>query len=47
MWRPWLDVVRVDGADDPSGGVFDGAPDYWARPLDDETAEESIEFIDA
>ena len=20
MWRPWLDVVRVDGADDPGGG---------------------------
>jgi uncharacterized membrane protein len=31
MWNPWLDVVRVGGADDPSGGVFDGAPDYWSR----------------
>jgi uncharacterized membrane protein len=29
MWRPWLDVVRVNGIDDPSGGVFDGAPDGW------------------
>jgi len=36
MWNPWLDVVRVDGADDPSGGVFDGAPDYWSRLLDDD-----------
>ncbi len=27
MWCPWLDVVRADGADDPGGGVFDGAPD--------------------
>jgi uncharacterized membrane protein len=27
MWHPWLDVVRVDGVDDPGGGVFDGAPD--------------------
>ena len=31
MWCPWLDVVRVDGVDDPSGGVFDHAPDYWVR----------------
>jgi uncharacterized membrane protein len=31
MWCPWLDVVRVDGADDPGGGVFDGAPDPWGR----------------
>jgi uncharacterized membrane protein len=36
MWCPWLDVVRVDGVDDPSGGVFDNAPDYWAREPDDE-----------
>jgi uncharacterized membrane protein len=27
MWCPWLDVVRSDGADDPGGGIFDGAPD--------------------
>jgi uncharacterized membrane protein len=31
MWNPWLDVVRVDGVDDPSGGIFDAAPDYWER----------------
>jgi uncharacterized membrane protein len=32
MWRPELDVVRVDGADDPGGGVLDGAPDVrWLR----------------
>lgn len=31
MWHPWLDVVRVDGVDDPSGGIFDHAPDYWLR----------------
>jgi uncharacterized membrane protein len=36
MWRPWLDVVRTNGVDDPSGGVFDRAPDYWARLLPDE-----------
>ncbi len=36
MWRPWLDVVRADGVDDPSGGVFDGAPDYWARDVHDD-----------
>jgi len=29
IWHPELDVVRVDGEDDPSGGVFEGAPDYW------------------
>jgi uncharacterized membrane protein len=40
MWRPWLDVVRADGMDDPSGGVFEGAPDYWAREtLDGELLE--------
>lgn len=34
MWCPWLDVVRVDGADDPGGGVFDGAPDApWRQPV--------------
>jgi uncharacterized membrane protein len=33
MWHPWLDVVRLDGVDDPSGGVFDSAPDYWARSI--------------
>ncbi|WP_375478063.1 glycosyltransferase family 87 protein [uncultured Jatrophihabitans sp.] len=27
MWHPELDVVRLDGVDDPGGGVFDGAPD--------------------
>ena len=32
MWCPWLDVVRSDGADDPGGGVFDGAPDGWLTP---------------
>jgi uncharacterized membrane protein len=31
MWHPWLDVVRADGSDDPGGGVFDGAPDFWLR----------------
>lgn len=31
MWCPWLDVVRSDGADDPGGGVFDGAPDAGLR----------------
>jgi uncharacterized membrane protein len=47
MWCPWLDVVRVDGVDDPSGGVFDHAPDYWLRDgpeiavnlIDDEPAQ--------
>jgi uncharacterized membrane protein len=36
MWCPWLDVVRVDGIDDPSGGPFDGAPDYWMRDVDEQ-----------
>jgi uncharacterized membrane protein len=36
MWCPWLDVVRVDGVDDPGGGVFDHAPDYWAREFVDD-----------
>ncbi|WP_375491371.1 glycosyltransferase family 87 protein [uncultured Jatrophihabitans sp.] len=31
MWQPWRDVVRADGADDPGGGVFDGAPDAVDR----------------
>jgi uncharacterized membrane protein len=35
MWRPWLDVVRVNGIDDPSGGVFDGAPDAWSPVVTD------------
>ena len=32
MWRPELDVVRADGADDPGGGCFDGAVDLYQRP---------------
>jgi uncharacterized membrane protein len=44
MWCPWLDVVRVDGVDDPGGGVFDGAPDYWMRELPDEGP--GVEFDD-
>jgi uncharacterized membrane protein len=39
MWRPWLDVVRVNGIDDPSGGVFDGAPDGWDSESDGELLE--------
>jgi uncharacterized membrane protein len=31
MWRPELDVVRAGGVDDPGGGYFDGAPDWFAR----------------
>jgi uncharacterized membrane protein len=31
MWRPELDVVRSGGADDPGGGIFDRARDYFAR----------------
>jgi len=27
IWRPELDVVRQSYADDPDGGVLDGAPD--------------------
>jgi len=49
MWNPWLDVVRVDGADDPSGGVFDGAPDYWSRFVEDGPADAELveaEFAD-
>jgi uncharacterized membrane protein len=28
--RPSHDVVRMDGSDDPAGGVLDGAPDLFA-----------------
>jgi uncharacterized membrane protein len=31
MWRPQGDVVRADGSDDPGGGVFDRARDYFGR----------------
>ena len=31
MWRPERDVVRAGGIDDPGGGVFDGAHDYFGR----------------
>jgi len=36
MWHPELDVVRTDGTDDPGGGCFDRAKDFYshsARPL--------------
>ena len=32
IFRPEHDVVRVDGVDDPAGGVLDGAPDHAHRP---------------
>jgi hypothetical protein len=44
MWCPWLDVVRVDGADDPGGGVFDGATDYFGRAWDDE--DEDVPLVE-
>jgi uncharacterized membrane protein len=28
--RPEHDIVRAGGADDPAGGLLDGAPDRWA-----------------
>ncbi|HEX7104442.1 MAG TPA: glycosyltransferase 87 family protein [Acidothermaceae bacterium] len=31
MVRPSRDVVRMDGSDDPAGGVLDGAPDIFDR----------------
>jgi uncharacterized membrane protein len=31
IWRPELDIVRAGGVDDPGGGVFDQARDYFAR----------------
>jgi uncharacterized membrane protein len=46
MWRPWLDVVRADGVDDPAGGVFDNAPDFWLRELP-EGAPMEVEFLDS
>lgn len=39
MWCPWLDVVRVGGADDPGGGIFDGAPDATWRLRPDPPVE--------
>jgi uncharacterized membrane protein len=29
--RPERDVVRMDGSDDPAGGVLDGAPDVFEK----------------
>jgi uncharacterized membrane protein len=46
MWCPWLDVVRVDGADDPGGGVFDGAEDYLARDFVDEPLLVEVSAVD-
>jgi uncharacterized membrane protein len=43
MWHPELDVVRLGGVDDPAGGVFDGAPDYWdAGAPDEEPTDSSV-----
>jgi uncharacterized membrane protein len=35
--RPELDPVRLDGSDDPAGGVLDNAPDARPRPLAEST----------
>jgi uncharacterized membrane protein len=37
MWHPELDVVRAGGVDDPGGGYYDEAPDFFARQA--ETSE--------
>ncbi|HTY73083.1 MAG TPA: glycosyltransferase 87 family protein [Actinomycetes bacterium] len=34
IYRPECDPVRLDGSDDPAGGVLDGAPDGGAHALD-------------
>jgi uncharacterized membrane protein len=34
MWCPWLDIVRIYGADDPGGGIFNGAPDPEPRAVE-------------
>jgi len=46
MWQPWRDVVRVDGADDPGGGVFDGAPDFWGRQPVEIYERDWVEFVE-
>ncbi|MHB1802054.1 MAG: glycosyltransferase family 87 protein [Actinomycetes bacterium] len=36
LWSSRYDAVRADGTDDPAGGVFDGAPDWFVlrrRPV--------------
>ncbi|SHG30498.1 Uncharacterized membrane protein [Jatrophihabitans endophyticus] len=43
MWCPWLDVVRVDGSDDPGGGEFDGAPDATWRTRRRATVEPAVQ----
>ena len=51
IYRPELDVVRHHGrVDDPSGGVFDGAPDRppgwlpkWLRPREETTDTVAME----
>ncbi|HEV7202999.1 MAG TPA: glycosyltransferase 87 family protein, partial [Jatrophihabitans sp.] len=47
MWCPWLDVVRLDGSDDPGGGAFDHAPDWWDRAPYDDGEGLDVEFDDA
>jgi uncharacterized membrane protein len=37
--RPELDVVRLDGTDDPAGGIFDGAPDRFVLSFPRRPAE--------
>jgi uncharacterized membrane protein len=46
MWCPWLDVVRLDGSDDPGGGVFDHAPDWWDRAPYEGGEGLAVEFDD-
>jgi hypothetical protein len=29
IWEPRLDPLRIHGVDDPHGGVFDGAKDWF------------------
>jgi uncharacterized membrane protein len=47
MWNPQLDVVRVDGLDDPGGGPYDNATDYLSEAARQERQMELLYAIEA
>ena len=47
MWNPELDVIRVDGLDDPGGGPYDHATDHLSEAARQERQMELLYTIEA
>jgi uncharacterized membrane protein len=47
MWNPQLDMIRIDGLDDPGGGPYDNATDHLSAAARQERQMELLYAIEA